>query len=326
MSGPGNLWVDDSGVLYSPRLSAKLQFSAQPMMRFREYVDIKEAFGKQVGESVNWDKIANVTNYGGKVAETSVMPTTRQAITKGTLSVTEYGNAIPFTGKIEALSQQSLETIINKGLRDDMVKCLDGEVERQMNSTVLRWTGLTSTSGTLSTTGTATGTNTADFNLYHAGAMADALRKRYVPGFESLEGRYVCICSIEALRGIKFDMQGKHPAIPTNFSNLVNGGQFEYDNIVFVLDQFATRFTYDSTAKTATAKTAFTGGPAGQSLDAYMFGADTVREAVAIPEQIRQKEVTDYGRSKGLAWYFLGGWQLEWSDEPNARIIKWDTL
>jgi hypothetical protein len=319
MAGPGNLWVDDSGVLYSPRLSAKLQFTAQPMFRFREYVDIKEAFGKQVGESVNWDKIANVTSFGGQVAETNTMPTTRQAITKGTLSVLEYGNAIPYTGKIEALSQQSLETIINKGLKDDMVKCLDGEVERQFNGTQLRYVGTTTVGGALTTNGTATATNTSAFNLFHAGTMADELRKRNVPGYESLEGRYVCICSIEALRGLKSDMQGKHPAIPTNFSNLVNGGQFEYDNIVFVLDTFGTRFTYSSSAKTATAKT-WTGNA---SLDAYMFGADTVREAVAIPEQIRQKEVTDYGRSKGLAWYFLGGWQLEWSDEPNTRIIKW---
>jgi len=322
MAGPGNLWVDDSGVLYSPRLSAKLQFSAQPMFRFREYVDIKEAFGKQVGESVNWDKIANVTNFGGKVAETSTMPTTRQAITKGTLSVTEYGNAIPYTGKIEALSQQSLETIINKGLKDDMVKCLDGEVERQFNATQLYYVGTATAGGALTTNGTATATNTSAFNLFHLGAMADELRKRNVPGFESLEGRYVLIASIEALRGLKTDMQGKHPAIPTAFSELVNGGQFEYDNVVVVLDTFATRFTYDSTAKTSTAKT-FTGS---NSLDAYMFGADTVREAVAVPEQIRQKEVTDYGRSKGLAWYFLGGWQLEWSDEPNTRIIKWASL
>jgi hypothetical protein len=322
MVGPGNLWVDDSGVLYSPRLSAKLQFSAQPMFRFREYVDIKEAFGKQVGESVNWDKIANVTNFGGKIVETATMPTTRQAITKGTLSVTEYGNAIPYTGKIEALSQQSLETIIDKGLKDDMVKCLDGEVERQFNATQLYYVGTTTASGTLTTNGTATATNTSAFNLTHLGNMADELRKRNVPGFESLEGRYVLIASIEALRGLKSDMQGKHPAIPTAFSELVNGGQFEYDNVVVVLDTFATRFTYDSTAKTATAKT-FTGS---NSLDAYMFGADTVREAVAVPEQIRQKEVTDYGRSKGLAWYFLGGWQLEWSDEPNSRIIKWASL
>jgi hypothetical protein len=37
------------------------------------------------------------------------------------------------------------------------------------------------------------------------------------------------------------------------------------------------------------------------------------------------KVVTDYGRSKGIGWYFLGGWELEWQDEPNTRIIKWDS-
>ena len=42
-------------------------------------------------------------------------------------------------------------------------------------------------------------------------------------------------------------------------------------------------------------------------------------------EEIRAKEITDYGRSHGLAWYFMGGWKIAWNDEPNARIIKWDS-
>ena len=53
-----------------------------------------------------------------------------------------------------------------------------------------------------------------------------------------------------------------------------------------------------------------------------MFGSPTIREAVVIPEEIRMKVVTDYGRSKGMAWYFLGGHRINWEDEPNARIIK----
>jgi hypothetical protein len=321
MAGPGHLWVDQSGVLYSPELSKKLQFSAQPMFRFRQYVDIKADFGKQQGESMNWDKVANVTNFGGQLTETSTMPATRQAITKGTLTVTEYGNSIPFTGKLEALSQQAIEGMIDKGLKHDMVKCMDGEVERQFNQTKLRYVGTATAGGALTTNGTATATNTSAFNLYHAGVMADELRKRNVPGFDSLEGRHVCIVSIEALRGLKNSLSANHGETSEAYNKLVNGGQFEYDNVVYALDTFGTRFTYDSSAKTATAKSWTT----GNSLDAYMFGADTVREGVAVPEQIRQKEITDYGRSKGIAWYFLGGWKIEWETEGDSRIIKWDS-
>jgi hypothetical protein len=57
----------------------------------------------------------------------------------------------------------------------------------------------------------------------------------------------------------------------------------------------------------------------------YIFGADTVREAIVIPEELRAKNITDYGRSHGLAWYFLGGYAIEWPEHQYARIIKWDS-
>ncbi len=57
----------------------------------------------------------------------------------------------------------------------------------------------------------------------------------------------------------------------------------------------------------------------------YIFGKDTVKEAIAVPEEVRLKVTTDYGRSKGMAWYFLGEWKIMWETEANARIIKWDS-
>lgn len=89
------LWTNSSGVLTNGQLNKKIQMSAQPLMRFRNFVSLKEAFGKTKGDTVNWDKVANVAAYGGKLIETNTYHTTDQAITKGTLTVTEYGNAIP---------------------------------------------------------------------------------------------------------------------------------------------------------------------------------------------------------------------------------------
>lgn len=52
---------------------------------------------------------------------------------------------------------------------------------------------------------------------------------------------------------------------------------------------------------------------------------DTVTEALVIPEEIRLKLATDYGRSRGLAWYALGGFGLVHSDATSARIVWWDS-
>lgn len=53
--------------------------------------------------------------------------------------------------------------------------------------------------------------------------------------------------------------------------------------------------------------------------------ADTVTEAIVIPEEIRAKLPGDYGRAKGIAWYALGGFGIIHSNATNARILMWDS-
>ena len=60
----------------------------------------------------------------------------------------------------------------------------------------------------------------------------------------------------------------------------------------------------------------------------FVFGSDTVCEAVHTPEEIRAKIPDDYGRSKGIAWYALLGYGITHNDSNNvaqARIVKFDS-
>ena len=57
----------------------------------------------------------------------------------------------------------------------------------------------------------------------------------------------------------------------------------------------------------------------------FTFGNDTVAEAIAVPEEMRGKIPTDYGRSKGVAWYYLGGFGIVHTLAQNVRIVKWDS-
>jgi hypothetical protein len=59
--------------------------------------------------------------------------------------------------------------------------------------------------------------------------------------------------------------------------------------------------------------------------EAYWFGEDAVMEAVAVPEEIRVKVPTDYGRSLGIAWYAILGFAKIWAGDPDYRIIKFDS-
>lgn len=314
-------WVSQGGFLSNTELSKKFRMQAQPLMKYRQFVDIKDMLGKKSGESVNWLKVSNLGTYGGTLVETNTMHESTQAKSWGTLSVNEYGNSIPMTFKVTELSKFDLEKIIRQGLVDDMYKCTDGEVERQFNATPLRYVGTSTAGYALTTNGTATATNTSILNTYHVRKMVLELKKRNVPGYSSLEGDYSAICSHEAMEGLFGALESVQQYTESGRKKILNGEVGRYFGVRFIEDGFASRFTYSSANRTATAKS-WTGS---NSLDGYLFGAETVVEAVVVPEEIRSKEVTDYGRSHGLAWYFLGGWKIAWDDEPNARIIKWDS-
>ena len=59
---------------------------------------------------------------------------------------------------------------------------------------------------------------------------------------------------------------------------------------------------------------------------AFFFGQDTVVEAFAVPEEIRGKIPTDFGRSRGIAWYANLGYGIVHTNDANSRIIKWASL
>jgi hypothetical protein len=46
-------------------------------------------------------------------------------------------------------------------------------------------------------------------------------------------------------------------------------------------------------------------------------------EGIVIPEEIRYKIPQDYGRDKGLAWYWMGAFKIIWqrSNDSEFRII-----
>ena len=62
--------------------------------------------------------------------------------------------------------------------------------------------------------------------------------------------------------------------------------------------------------------------------EAIFFGGDAVMEAIAIPEELRAKIPTDYGRSLGVAWYGLMGFSKIWdvATDTQPKIIHVNPL
>jgi N4-gp56 family major capsid protein len=303
--------------MYSDNLSKVLRHAVQPMVKFRQFADVKDATlsGKGKGESYHWNVYSDIATQGTTLVETTVMPESNYTITQGTLTVTEMGNSVPYTGKLDDLSEHPVKEIINKVLKNDAKKGFDLGAHAQFNSTPLRIvpTGGTATDTVvLTTNGTATATNNVAMGKDHVKAIVDVMKERNIAPYQVDD--YFSLAHPTTFRKFKNDLEAIHQYVDKGFQLIMNGEIGRYESCRFV-------------EQTNIAKSTWTNA---KSNWAFFFGDDTVAEAIVVPEEMRGKIPTDYGRSKGIAWYYLGGFGIVHplnaaDNSKNARILKWDT-
>lgn len=312
----GQLWAVSSlgGYMYSLELSDILRTAVQPLCKFRQFCDAKDFTDKGLhkGQIFTWDVYNDVATQGTVLTETSTMPQTNFTIAQGTGTVTELGNSVPYTGMLDNLSKHPVQEIINKVMKNDCKKSLDTQAYNQFNTTLLRVvpTGGTSTSAiTLTTNGTATLTNSVAMGKNHIKAIVDTMKERNIPPYMGDE--YFGISWPSTWRPVKNDLEGVYQYRDEGFQMIYNGEIGKFEGCRFI--------EQTNIAKTATA---FVAGFSGW---AFFFGEDTVAEAIVVPEEMRGAIPSDYGRSKGIAWYYLGGFALTQTQALQTRILKWDS-
>jgi N4-gp56 family major capsid protein len=324
------IWATNSlgGYMYSDNLSEELRMAVQPQTKFRQFCDVKDAAfqGKKQGDAFHWDVYSDVvTNAASVLTETNTMPETNFTIVQGTLTIQEAGNSVPYTGKLDDLSAHPVKTIINKVLKNDATKWFDASAATQFDATPLIVVGTSSTTITTSVNGTATGTNSQAFNTGHAKLIVDMMKERNIPAYQGDD--YYALAWPSTYRTIKNQLESIHQYTDRGFGMIMNGEIGRYENVRYVEQTNIPKGgAQDSTTFNMFTRTADAWN-GGFSDWIYFFGADTVAEAIAVPEEMRGKIPTDYGRSKGVAWYYLGGFGIVHpiADVANARIVKWDS-
>ena len=310
----GQVWVTASlgGYMFSEVLSDVLRFSLQPLVKFRQFADIKDAAvqGKGRGDTFHWNIFSDVATAGTVLAETDTMPETNFTITQGTMQIGELGNSVPYTGKLDDLSKQPVMEIIDKVLKNDAKKALDKAAWTEFNKCALRvmpTSGTDTSAITLYTNGTMTGTNTIAMGKLHVKSIVDIMKERNIPPY--VNDDYICIAHPTTFRTLKNDLETIHQYVDQGFRMILNGEIGRYESTRFV--------EQTNIAKAGFAK--------ASSNWAFFFGQDTVAEGISVPEEMRGKIPTDFGRSKGVAWYYLGGFGIVHTVAANCRILKWDS-
>lgn len=312
----GQLWSEDSkgGYMYSGELSDKLRHEVMPKVVYRQHCDAKDAMSKglKTGQSFQWDVYSKIANQGGKISETEKMPESNFTIIQGSLTITEYGNSVPFTEKLDNLSKHSVEEVIDKVLKDDAAKAFDIDARAEFDKSKLRVVasaaGTDSASNlTFDTDGTPTGNNNAGLDKYHIKAIVDYMKDRNIPTYQG--GDYFAIGRTTSFRTFKNQIEALHSYVDAGFRMIMNGEIGRYEGVRFI-------------EQNNIASNAWTNS---KSDTVHFFGNDTVAEAVVLPEEIRGKIPGDFGRDKGLAWYAMGGFGLVHTDALNSRIVVWDS-
>lgn len=316
----GQQWAlsSDGAFLANPKLSREARHATQPLMRLRQLVRVEPGFGKNSGDTLNFNKLSNVQTQGGPITEQQDVPETKMLIRKGSLVLTEWSNSITYTGKLEALAEFDPENIIHKGLVNDMAKVFDKAVADTARTAQLTYVSTGVATQNWTANGTPNGIATANFNYFHLKEIIDAMKVGVfgattlnpVPPFP--DGNYIGVLSVKAYRGLYDD------------PDFINAVKYSYPREYFYgeLDEivYNTRLIITNNVNAV----ANLIGASTTTGEALFFGDDSIAEGVAIKEEFRAKLAVKYGRDKGLAWYALLNFQRIWDAvvDGEERIVR----
>lgn len=330
---PGALtWDNDGDTMYSDELSDVLRTNVQPLTKFRQFANVKDASEKGLhrGEEYKWNRYTDVGTQGRELSENQLMPQTDITSDQASLIITEFGNSVAYSGKLQLMAKHDLVEIVAKALKNDARKAFDIAAFNEFDSTpcIIVPTGGTDTDSiTLTENGTAASTNNVPLGPDHYKAISDLMSERNIPPFDGDD--YCSIAHPSTYRPVKSGLESLNQYTSVGIDRVFRGEVGRYEGIRSIeQNQVPKGGAQDSTTWDPYTKTADIWNNAKSSW-AFFFGEDTVAEAYVIPEEIRAKMAEDYGRSKGIAWYYLGGFGLVHDgavDPDQCRVFKWDSL
>jgi len=303
----GQVWETNTagGFMYSGELSDVLRNALQPMTRFLQHCDADDFTDKglHAGDAFQWNVYSDVGTQGGRIDENQRMPETGFTIEQNSGTIYEFGNSVPYSGRLDDASRHPVKQIIQKALKNDCVKAFEAEAHAQFQATPLTVYGTSTTAAAFATNGAFAGAGVVMQNA-HVKLISDQMKERDMPVWS--DGNYRSIMRPTTMRTFKNTLESLHQHVDEGFSRLLNGEVGRHWEGIRFFEQ-----------------TAIAVQIAGSTDEGYFFGEDTVIEAIVCPPEIRGKLPGDYGRDKGVAWYAEEGFSIVHDAAAQARIYRW---
>ena len=306
-------WTYDAptGVYKDHALSADIRMASIAQTRFVQFTTTENGYGKNSGESVMITRVSNVdVPTDDSLVELERIPEDEFTLSTQSIEVEERGRAIPYSSLSKDLAHFNIENTIQKALRDQLSLRLDKVAATAFKAGMIKAIPDGVASLTFDTDGTASTAATANLNQYHVEQIRDYMFSTlYVRPY--VDGDYMCLAATKALRGIKRDPNWEKWKIYNEPEMKAMGEVGRIESVRFV----------EVNNTNALSASLGTGSVLGE---AVFFGEDPVVMANAMDPELRAKESEDYGRSKGVAWYGIYGFDQVWKDSANpgeARVV-----
>lgn len=305
-------WAFDAptGVYKNHTMSSNLRTAAIAETKFMQFVKPEDGYGKKKGESITITRVSNLTvptnarlTEGNAIAEDS--------LTLSTVSVTvsEWGRAVPYTSLADDLSEFNVENAIQRALMDQMKLVMDNAACDSYQTCKVKAIPNGIASLVFDTDGTASTTGTVNLNVYHVEQIRDYLfTTLHCPPYDGDD--YIGLISTKGKRGIMSDPAWEPWHKYTDPAAKYNSELGRLENIRFI----------EVNNTDALSGSLGSGGVLGEAL---VFGADAVVVAMAEDPELRAKIPDDYGRGKGVAWYGILEFGLVWdtANAGEARVV-----
>lgn len=300
-----------SGVYQNHAISSDIRYASIAMTKFMQFSKPVEGYGSKQGSNVTITRVSNVAvPVDDSLIELERIPEDTFALSTQAISAVERGRAIPYTSLSKDFSFFDVENAIQRKLRDQLSLRLDQLAATAFKVGQVKGVPDGIASITFTTNGTANGAASVNLNVYHIEQIRDQLYSTYhVMPYAGED--YMCICSTKARRGIIRDPNWEKWKTYAEPDAKFNGEIGRIEGIRFI----------ESNNTNALSGSLGTGSVLGE---AVFFGDDPVAMASVLDPELRAKESEDYGRSKGIAWYGIYGFDQIWKDSANdgeARVI-----
>lgn len=305
-------WTYDAptGVYKNNVLSSDLRKAAIAQTKFMQLVRPIPGYGKKKGETVTLTRVRNIAvPANGRIRELQRIPEDTIELTTVSVTVAEWGRAVPYTNLAEDLGKFDPENIIQDQLKKQMALTMDATAATTLKTAPVKAIPTGATSLVFDTDGTASTTATSNLLVYHVEQIRDYMFSTlFVPPFEGDD--YVALVSTKAKRGLMNDTNWEKWHQYTDPQAKYKGEVGRLENVRFI----------EINNANALSNALGSGGVLGEAI---FVGDDAIVMAVAQDPELRAKTPDDYGRDQGVAWYGILEFMLPWqsANPGESRIV-----